>query len=89
MSQGLSFAEQLDALVAAEIIASLRDRKRLGMVISSLATHLGFAISVAAEGEGPSIDRAMIYVGDYIYDQAVDHAPGARKMARLLRGAKS
>lgn len=85
MTEDLSFSTQLSALLARETLVAMRDPARMAAMIELLAAGLGLAVSLAAEGNGPLIDRLMQGAEAHAHAQAVDRAPLARRTADTIR----
>lgn len=87
MTEEHSFSDQLAALLAKETLAAMRDPDRMAGMVEMLAAALGLAVSLAAEGDGPLIDRLMQGAEAHAHAQAVGRASLARHTAAAIRKA--
>ena len=79
------FDDKLTSLTASEAAKAKGDPERMGAMVERLSAALGFTIAIAANGDGPTIDKMMSGAEAYAHQEAVDKAPLIRLMFEFRR----
>lgn len=80
----LDFGDKLAALCSAEALAARADADRFGVMIERLASALGYAVAMAARGDGKVMEEMLAGAEGHAFAEATAKAKFARLMDDIL-----